>query len=415
MAYSYRIPPHPGYVSYDPYSTSASTSPSPEGIYNSYVPQYGSPGVSPDGRIPARRHVRTASYNPPKVATWTTPVTYSSPAGYYTVNSYSSPPVARYDHVSTQDSRNKKSTVRRSSVSGHGNSGNAYVSPPSGDKRRGSMRSQKQRIYVDAPAKADDRYYDNSAEEPIYVHAEPRVARQTSTKKPRKADNYFFFSQNTTTTTHDVDTPTRSRARRASTNSRSTPTKPVAPPRPATAADAHKHKVPAGYCLKNWDPTEAPILLLGSVFDANSLGKWVYDWTVYANKAHSPLAEMAGELWLLLIQFAGKKKRAEACYSRIRSKHDRHMVRDFLESGDQLWSRLKRILKSCEEFMWKAAKERSGKGKGKVMGEQSGVEFVRSIWGRDRELEPTERLMTNMRLWMHRYDVHCEDVVSMSK
>ncbi|KAI9792154.1 MAG: hypothetical protein M1816_002694 [Peltula sp. TS41687] len=42
-----------------------------------------------------------------------------------------------------------------------------------------------------------------------------------------------------------------------------------------------KTEVPAGYSTKNWDPTEDPIFLPGSAFDANSLGKWIYDWPVY--------------------------------------------------------------------------------------------------------------------------------------
>jgi hypothetical protein len=29
------------------------------------------------------------------------------------------------------------------------------------------------------------------------------------------------------------------------------------------------------YSSKNWDPTALPIILLGSVFGANSLGKWI--------------------------------------------------------------------------------------------------------------------------------------------
>ena len=399
----YRVPP-PGYVPYD-YPTSASNSPSPEDAYNYYVPQYRTPDTSPDGRIPNKRHVRTTSYTPPRVATWGTPVGYPSPV-YYAVNpSYSSPAAARFDHVSTKESRTK-SAPRRYSVSGHGNGGDARV-PPSADKRRGSIRSPKQRIFVDAPAKADDRYYDSSAaEEPLYVYAEPRVARQASTKKTRKADNYFFFTQ---TTTYEADTPTRSRARRASTSSatRPKPTKPVRPPREATAADALRYKIPAGYCLKNWDPSEAPVLLLGSVFDANSLGKWVYDWTVYHHKAHSPLAEVAGELWLLLIRFAGKRKRAEECLPRIRGRDNRDMIKDFLESGDRIWAKLKHLLKSCEEFMWYAAKK---EGKGKVMGERSGIEFVKSIFGRDRELERTEKLMTNVRLWIMRFDANCDEL-----
>lgn len=63
-----------------------------------------------------------------------------------------------------------------------------------------------------------------------------------------------------------------------------------------------KRDIPARYFLGNWDPTEEPLLLLGSVFDANSLGKWIYDWTL------STLKELAGDLWLQLIQQAGKAK-----------------------------------------------------------------------------------------------------------
>ena len=46
----------------------------------------------------------------------------------------------------------------------------------------------------------------------------------------------------------------------------------------------------AGYSLRNWDPAEKPLLLVGSVFDANLLGKWIYDWTP------STLKELAGDL-----------------------------------------------------------------------------------------------------------------------
>src|SRR5690349_8878367 len=94
------------------------------------------------------------------------------------------------------------------------------------------------------------------------------------------------------TATPRPDTNSRGASRRAAT---SIPRRPsCAPPskahhadrktRPspaiakATEADAIKHKIPAGYSLKNWDPAEEPIMLLGSVFDANSLGKWIYDW-----------------------------------------------------------------------------------------------------------------------------------------
>ncbi|KAH6702812.1 hypothetical protein BKA61DRAFT_681020 [Leptodontidium sp. MPI-SDFR-AT-0119] len=59
-----------------------------------------------------------------------------------------------------------------------------------------------------------------------------------------------------------------------------------------TEADARKHRIPRGYSLKNWDPSKEPVILLGNVFDANSLGKWSYDPTI---RHHGP-TETTGEL-----------------------------------------------------------------------------------------------------------------------
>ena len=71
------------------------------------------------------------------------------------------------------------------------------------------------------------------------------------------------------------------------------------------------------------------------------------------------IADMAGELWLLLIQLAGKVKSAEECMPRIRQKENRDMVDDFIESGERLTTRLKKLLKTCETPILKAGKENS--------------------------------------------------------
>ena len=75
-----------------------------------------------------------------------------------------------------------------------------------------------------------------------------------------------------------------------------------------TTNNAVAYDIPAGYSLRNWDPTEEPILLLGSVFDANSLGKWIYDWTVSKDGLLSPMTDFAGDLWLLLLKLTSKIK-----------------------------------------------------------------------------------------------------------
>ncbi|KAF2094633.1 hypothetical protein NA57DRAFT_68646 [Rhizodiscina lignyota] len=189
-------------------------------------------------------------------------------------------------------------------------------------------------------------------------------------------------------------------------------TKPQQPPRhKASEDDARRAGIPAGYSYKNWDPTEEPITLLGSVFDANSLGKWIYDWTVFRYGAATPFSDIAGDLWLLLIQLAGKVKRADHLMPKIRREDNREMVEDFLESGERLWIRFKKLLKICEDYMWKAAKRNSGEKKPMQMGKDSGCEFVDSLFGRDRELDKTEKLMSAVRLWSMRFDANCEEIL----
>jgi ubiquitin-protein ligase len=194
------------------------------------------------------------------------------------------------------------------------------------------------------------------------------------------------------------------RTERPTTSAKKTPPTPK-----ATEADAWRNRIPPGYSLKNWDPTEEPIMLFGSVFDANSLGKWIYDWTVYHHGSATPLADLAGELWHLLIQLAGKIKRAEECMPRIREVEDREMAEEFIESGERLMGKLKKILKACETPILKAGKKHNKEGA--HLGKNAGTEFVDSIFGRDRQLESTEKFMSSIRLWSLRFDANCEDIL----
>jgi hypothetical protein len=171
--------------------------------------------------------------------------------------------------------------------------------------------------------------------------------------------------------------------------------------RPATEEDARRARIPPGYSLKHWDPAEEPITVLGSVFDANSFGKWMYDWASYCHGRNSPISDMAGDMWLLLIQLAGKYKWADSAIENTRLRQeDQELVEDFLESGERLWVRLKKLLKAGEEHMYPAAWRKSDE---RMLGTDSGVAFIESIFGRDRQLQSTENLMANIRLWSMRF------------
>ncbi|KAI9766970.1 MAG: hypothetical protein M1835_007102 [Candelina submexicana] len=387
--YSHYSVPSPGYQVPYGYATTPPLSPSPHGPQVYYSPRYSMPTASPASRGSPKKSSRRASqesggytYAIPRA--WHSSPGYPPQAYYSTMPEYTSPQRSS-DHVSYPDRLHSK--ARRSGMS-------------SGKTRRASQ-SDHVYVYYEDDAHHYDSYARREQPPPYQYH--------------READQCAFYEQ-VPVYTEAEPTIHRSRARRPSQPTRPTATPKASKPPPAkpapkaTEEDARRAHIPAGYSYKNWDPTEEPIMLLGSVFDANSLGKWIYDWTVFHHGAATPMAEVAGELWLLLIQIAGKIKRAEECMPRIRKEESRELVDDFLESGERIWSRFRRILKSCEEFMMKAAK-RDGKGKGVSMGKNSGCEFVDSIFGRDRELERTEKLMTGMRLWSMRYDVNCEDIL----
>ncbi|KAG8527740.1 uncharacterized protein KY384_007894 [Bacidia gigantensis] len=417
--YQYSVPP-PGYVRYD-YTTSASTSPSgspsPEAAYTYYIPpQYKSPPPTKD----YKKHSRSQSYSTPKrPGGWHAPAEFPSSSYYARQPDFASPPAKYQEHVSSRTFSRAppKPQARRDSATADPRGGGNWTGSHSYNdqfghrgetrpQRHASTRSpqQKQHIIIDTSDSADDS--------PTFTYIKPRKPEK-QLPKPKKTNNHFFFTQAPRNDSQQKSSTRRASAARPSSSNK--PAKQVDPPRQATPADALKHRIPAGYSLKNWDPDEAPVMLLGSVFDANSLGKWIYDWTVYHHGASTPMSEVAGDMWLLLIKLAHKMKRADAILPKVEDDNDYDLVEEFLDSGDRLWHKLKKLLKQCEEFMWKVAKkegEKDGGAKGSYkMGKNSGCEFVDSMFGRDRMLEDTEDMMQRIRLWNMRFDANCEDVI----
>lgn len=280
--------------------------------------------------------------------------------------------------------------------------GVAYVVPTkSKSKRRSGTRDEgfHTTCYHDRAHRTDHQY-----------------PPQTSSRRPHdEHDRYYYFEESRRPSrprraSQSQPSPQRPQTARPTTNHHK-----AAPPptRVATEADAIKLGIPAGYSLKNWDPDEEPILLLGSVFDATSLGKWIYDWTVYSKGSSTPISEVAGELWLLLIQLAGNVKQAKETLPRIRTPDNKDMVDDFIVSGERLTDKLRGLLKACEKPMLNAAS--SSKRKDASLGQTSGIEFVNTMFGRERKLDKTEQFMQSVRLWILRFNANCEDVLKHPK
>jgi len=386
---------------------SPSATPSPRGYFGFQTPHQ---------RPATRAHFRQASggyndYSSPRPPTMSSP-RYNSQGDYATFNVSGAPRSSRKHSFSSHPHHHKRE--RRSSYSFH------RTSDPHGESDEDEYVEVDGVTYV-LPARSRskryrDYYYDDTSRRHRTDHYYYAQSGQTFyTRTPAPAPGYDSPRQD------PKATPRRPSTRRASTSAPQRPS--TARPssshrkekessskseshRKATEADAKKHRIPTGYSLKNWDPDEEPIILLGSVFDANSLGKWIYDWTVYHHGPATPISDMAGDMWLLLIQLAGKVKRAEETMPRIRTAEDREMVDDFIGSGERLTERLRNLLKTCESPMLKASKAKKTQ-----LGRNAGVEFVETLFGRERELEKSEKFMQAVRLWNLRFDANCEEIL----
>ncbi|KAG5983015.1 hypothetical protein E4U55_000967 [Claviceps digitariae] len=373
---------------------------------------------SPAPRRPATRsaHTRANSYSqhggPPPRIHLASP-RYNSSGDYCTVDvsakhfPSSRRTSAAYPTSAKRDRRHSYTYVRASTPYGESDEdetiealGRTYVLP---------AQSHFRSHHTAHPPMYDGGWYTNQGPLPQSspYHADAAYARATAYDLPPLQP---YPPRTRPPTSH-------SHARRASASvpQRPSTVRPVAPthrskPTPtratATEEDAKRHGIPAGYQLKNWDPNEEPILLLGSVFDADSLGKWIYDWTVYTHQASSPIADMSGDLWLILIKLAGNLKRAEEVVGRVRSSENRDLIQEFIDSGERLTDRLSGLLKACEAPMLKAAKK-----KGSGLGKTSGTEFVDTLFGRERMLGKTEKFMQSVRLFNLRFEANCDEIV----
>lgn len=400
MPQDYRTPPHTpapgmGHTYYSPrqYAYPTSSTPTP-------------------GKGHARRATQDAGYTTYKTTYTTSPrKTYyeTEPeyyAGYYS-SAYSTP--KRPDYVSDSDrkyagarykyhyhrapaDKDSRKPRRHSSSKHHSTPRSPYVFYDDVDYDYEYLPRYEKSPTRPPPYERHQSYHHGARADHYYYGQVPTYTAADSSARPRRASG--------------ASKPTYASQPRPRTSNSNKPTA------QATEADARNAGIPAGYSYKNWDPTEEPILLLGSVFDANSLGKWIYDWTVFFFGPATPMTEIAGELWLLLIQLAGKIKRAEDTMSSIRQTKSRDLVDEFLDSGERLWQRFNKLLKICENYMWKAAKKESRDAKKVTMGKNSGCEFVDAIFGRDRELERTEKLMTGIRLWSMRFDANIGPILA---
>lgn len=425
MSYARGPTPARDYAGYDEHYTSSSPTPSPHRYQD--FPDYAYTQQRPATRATHTRH-KSTSYQqasmparPPTAHGYSgvpegVSPRYTSGGVYATANVSDSRSSRKYSwsapRPSHHERRSSQSYYRHSDRFGESDedeffeiNGVSYVLPAQSRSRRDS-RGGGGRVYFSRSGHGTDYpYYEqvNAGMPSMSPMPAPVDGFPSPTPQPTRRP-----SQSRRPST---SVPQRSQTARPSSSHHTKKASSHPDPRPsdvraATIEDARAFGIPEGYSLTHWDPTEHPILLLGSVFDANSLGKWIYDWTVYKHGKGHPIAQMAGDLWLLLIQISGKVKRADEIMPTIRQKEVKEMVGDFIVSGERLTDKLRKLLKKCETPMLQASKRRGSK-----LGNNAGVEFVLTLFGRERELEATEKFMASVRLWNLRFDANCEEVL----
>ncbi|KAG6362327.1 hypothetical protein INS49_010557 [Diaporthe citri] len=168
------------------------------------------------------------------------------------------------------------------------------------------------------------------------------------------------------------------------------------------------HHIAPGRCLKHWDPDGEPILLLTSVFDANSLGKWVLDQTARIYGEHDEMTELAGDFWFEHIKLGGKIKHAKSRLPDIADSSVRQRVKEFITSGDKLVNELGEILKKCEQRVL----EVTGINEIPKLGHKSVVVFIDTFIGRTpAQRDAFDDLTRSIREWNNSFDTGCANLL----
>lgn len=179
--------------------------------------------------------------------------------------------------------------------------------------------------------------------------------------------------------------------------------------RKATRRDAERHGIPDGYTLTHWDPDEEPIKLLGTIFDSSSLGKYFYDLTRDKYGPYTPMKEISGDLWELLIRLYGNMKISEQFVETNEMSTDQRLdetldlLKGFIKDGEILKKDLDGLLRRCEKPMLRTDSGNRGR-----LGREARHALVDALFGRDQLLEETENFMQNMRNWIEDWEAEAE-------
>lgn len=150
---------------------------------------------------------------------------------------------------------------------------------------------------------------------------------------------------------------------------------------------------------KQWGFGDSHFVLFGTYtfFNIESLGKWIYDWTVWEYGKASVEATKAYSLMTYLVQSSKTTQRALESMRWTGDMHERKIFKKFLDSGSDLWAQVKRLFRTCETYATDALREEK-----RLV--NYGKLFVLALFDKFIQLERTQRLLGDMRVWLNNFD-----------
>lgn len=132
--------------------------------------------------------------------------------------------------------------------------------------------------------------------------------------------------------------------------------------------------------------------VLGRVFDADSLGKWIFDNSCVVYGRSVPLTDIAGDFWLMSLRLSAK---TSALGRASDLNMDQHMA-DLFRSGITVWESYTRHVRMCSEMV------------GTDFSADAGELFVKAFLEVGQYLSQTERVLHEMHQWDRSFEEAAE-------
>lgn len=161
------------------------------------------------------------------------------------------------------------------------------------------------------------------------------------------------------------------------------------------------------YDLKSWTPNRFPIKLVGSIFDPESFGQWVLDWSKFVFNTNTPIFDIVIDFTSNLQLFNKNTEQLINYRNETTKLLQDEILMEFLAAGKRIANTLSALIDSYEGVMIKYNKDRKIKLK-----RDSAQRFIRELFNDLEDSNKRDKLITSIRLWNFRFDANCKDLLA---